>query len=219
MRFRYQVILDEFTGLELPTDKLDLFDVEHQTECLLFNSRLLNEFDTLINDIDFIRKHIDRFHNGDGTPPDDAALQSARQNCVAIVDMLTKSISACTKDATLCEHFTQAPEDFSNTLPILRLPQPGVQKVPPLAGFKAVNFADPLRFSRNQVLVDLLAADGFYFVIDNPQVLSFGVLGSPPLPNAGTITTQTPEKNAIVPKGTIIHVVVSPLQENPGPTV
>jgi hypothetical protein len=213
----YQVILDEYTGLELPTDRLDLSDVEHQTECLLFNSRLLNEFNTLINDIDFIRQHTDRFRNQDGTPPDDAALRAARQSCLAIVDELTASISACTRDASTCTHFTRAPEDFTTHLPILRFPRPGMQRVPQLAGFKAVNFADPFRFTRNQVLVDLLAEDGLYYVIDNPDVLRFGILGSPPLANAGTIVSQSPAQNASVPKGTIIHVKVSPLQANPGP--
>ena len=75
----YQVLLDEYAGLELPGDNLNFVDVEQQTECLLFNSRLQNEFKTLINDIDFIRQHGDRFHNADGSPPDDAALQAARQ--------------------------------------------------------------------------------------------------------------------------------------------
>ncbi len=214
----YQVILDEFTGLELPTDKLDLSDVEHQTECLLFNSRLLNDFNTLINNIDFIRQHMDRFHNADGTPPDDAALRAARQSCVTIVDTLTKSISACTKDATVCAHFTQAPEDFINKLPILRLPRPGMQKVTRLIGIKAAEHSpDSPSFTRSKVLVDLLAEEGLYFVIDNPTDLDFHPLGSPALPDAGTIVSHTPAENQFVPMGTIIHVKVAPLQANPGP--
>lgn len=214
----YQVLLDEYAGLELPGDNLNFIDHEHQTECLLFNSRLLADFNTLINDIDFIRKHMDRFHNLDGTPPDDVALQQARQSCLAIVDQLTKSISDCTRDATVCTHFTQSPEDFINRLPILRLPHPGMQKVPHLGGFKSVDFNGPFRFTKNQTLVDLLAQDGFYFVIDNSEVLHFGILGSPALPDAGTIVEQNPAENAFVPKGSILHVTVSPLQANPGPT-
>jgi hypothetical protein len=87
----YQVLLDEYAGLDLPGDNLNFVDVEHQTECLLFNSRLQNDFKTLINDIDFIRQHSDRFHNADGSPPDDAALQTARRSCLAIVDALQAS--------------------------------------------------------------------------------------------------------------------------------
>jgi hypothetical protein len=45
--------------LKLPGDNLNFFDQEQQTECLLFNSRLLNDFTTLVNDIGFIRKHLD----------------------------------------------------------------------------------------------------------------------------------------------------------------
>lgn len=214
----YQVILDEYAGLELPTDSLNLFDVEHQTECLLFNSRLLNDFNMLINDIDFIRQHMDRFHHADGSAPDDAALQTARASCLSIVDLLEKSISACTKDAAACVHFTQTPEDFVNKLPILRLPRPGQRKVPRLVGMNAVNFSDPLHFTKNQTLVDMLGQDGLYYSVDNPDVLHFGVLGSPPLPDAGTIVSQTPAENAFVSMGTILHVTVSPLQQNPGPS-
>jgi hypothetical protein len=217
----YQVILDEYTGLELPTDKLDLFDIEQQTECLLFNSRLLNDFNTLINDIDFIRQHPDRFHNPDGTPPDDAALQAARHECVTIVDQLTKAISDCTKDATVCTHFTQSPEDFANRLPILRLPHPGMQKVPHLLGFKATapNPLNPVigTLVKNPQLIDLLAQDGFYFVIDNPDALEWSWLGGSELATAGTILSQAPPENTVVPKGTILHVTVSERMQNPVP--
>lgn len=214
----YQVLLDEYAGLELPGDKLNFIDVEQQTECLLFNSRLKNDFNTLINDIDFIRQHLDRFHNPDGSPPDDVALQTARQSCLGIVDALQASISACTKDATVCTHFPQSPEDFTTTLPILRLPRPGQQKVPVLTIFKAVTF-NGISSVKNQVMVDLLAQEGFYFVIDNPEVLDFHPLGSPPMwQSAGTIVSQTPAAGTSALKGTIIHVVVSPLQTNLGPT-
>jgi hypothetical protein len=213
----YQVILDEYTGLELPGDHLNFFDVEHQTECLLFNSRILNEFNMLINDIDFIRQHMDRFHNLDGSPPDDQAMQDARKSCVSIVDALQTSIKTCSKDATVCQHFTQSPEDFINKLPILRLPRSGQQKVPRLAGMKAVNYSDPLRYTKNEDLVTLLAQDGFYFIVDNPEVLTWHPLGSPPLPDAGKIVSQSPVENTSVAKGTILHVTVSPLQSNPGP--
>jgi hypothetical protein len=214
----YQVILDEYAGLELPGDNLNFFDVEHQTECLLFNSRLLNDFNTLINDIDFIRQHMDRFHNADGSAPDDAALQAARQSCLGIVDSLQRSISACTKDATVCTHFTQTPEDFVNKLPILRLPRPGQQNVPRLAGMKAANSSGIFSFTKSQELVNLLAQAGLYFVIDNPDVLVFHIFGSPALLDAGTIVSQTPAENTFVSKGTILRVTVSPLQANPGPT-
>ena len=214
----YEVLLDEYAGLELPGDNLNFNDHEHQTECLLFNSRLLADFDTLINDIDFIRKHLDRFHKSDGSPSDDTALQQARQNCVAIVDELTKAISDCMRDATTCAHFTKSPEDFTNQLPILRLPRPGLQKVPHLVGFKSVIITDPFRITTNHTLVDLLAQDGLYFVIDNPEVLKFGVLGSAALPDAGTIVGQNPAEDTFVSKGSILRVSVSPLQANPGPT-
>lgn len=83
---------------------------------------------------------------------------------------------------------------------------------------KAVNFSDPITFKKNQTLVDLLGQDGFYFVIDNPDVLAFGGFGSAPLPDAGTIVSQAPAENTFALKGTILHVTVSPLQENRGPT-
>jgi hypothetical protein len=215
----YQVLLDEYGGLELPGDNLNFFDHEQQTECLLFNSRLLNDFTTLVNDIDFIRKHLDRFHNPDGSPPDDVDLQQARQQCLVIVDQLTRSISDCIRDATTCVHFTQSPEDFTNRLPILREPRSGQQRVPHLIGTKAVTGPDVLHLTKNQVVVDLLAEQGLYFVIDNPEVLDFGALGSPPLPDAGTIVGQTPAGNTFVPGGSVLHVRVSPLQANPGPEV
>ena len=212
----YQVLLDEYEGLELPGDNLNFVDVEQQTECLLFNSRLQNEFKTLINDIDFIRQHSDRFHNADGSPPDDAALQAARQSCLGIVDELQASISACTRDATVCTHFPRSPEDFTNALPILRLPRPGQQKVPALTGLAAVTFAG-LSFAKNKLIVDLLAQEGFYFVIDNPEALEFHVFGSGRHPNAGEIVSQSPAEGASALKGTVIHVVVVPLFANPGP--
>jgi hypothetical protein len=213
----YQVLLDEYGGLQLPGDNLNFVDQEQQTECLLFNSRLLGEFTTLVNDIDFIRQHLDRFHNPDGSPPDDAVLQQARQQCLAIVDQLTRALSDCTRDATVCTHFTQSPEDFTNQLPVLRDPRPGLQRVPRLAGTKAVTFS-ALNFTKNQVVVDLLAEQGLYFLIDNPEVLNFGVFGSPALPDAGTVLSQSPAENTFVPGGTVLHVRVSPLQANPGPT-
>src|SRR5262249_15812480 len=155
---------------------------------------LLNDFNTLVNDIDFIRQHSDRFHNPDGSPPDDVALQTARQSCLEIVDRLQKSISACRKDAGVCEHFSQSPEDFINQLPILRLPHPGQQKVPRLIGLAAVKFPPPFSFGfvKNEDLVESLLEVGFYFVVDNPEVLELRPLGSAPLPNAGTIVTQSP---------------------------
>ncbi|GAB3171118.1 PASTA domain-containing protein [Streptomyces incanus] len=214
----YQVLLDEYNGLKLPGDNLNFFDQEQQTECLLFNSRLLNDFTTLVNDIDFIRKHLDRFHNPDGSPPDDVALQQARQQCLAIVDQLTRAISDCTRDASTCVHFTQSPEDFTSRLPILREPRPGLQRVPRLIGTKAVISSGLFQFTKNPVVVDLLGEQGFYFIIDNPEVLDFGVLGSDPLPDAGTIVGQTPADGTFVPRGSVLHVRVSPLQENPGPT-
>ena len=213
----YQVLLDEYGGLKLPGDNLNFVDQEQQTECLLFNSRLLGEFTTLVNDIDFIRQHLDRFHNPDGSPPDDAVLQQARQQCLAIVDQLTRALSDCTRDATVCTHFTQSPEDFTNRLPVLRDPRPGLQRVPRLVGTKAVTFS-ALNFTKNRVVVDLLAEQGLYFLIDNPEVLNFGVFGSPALPDAGTVLSQSPAENTFVPGGTVLHVRVSPLQANPGPT-
>lgn len=216
----YQVLLDEYNGLKLPGDNLNFFDQEQQTECLLFNSRLLNDFTTLVNDIDFIRKHLDRFHNADGSPPDDVALQQARQQCLAIVDQLTRAISDCTRDASTCVHFTQSPEDFTNRLPILREPRPGLQRVPNLIGTKAVvSPRNPLEFTKNQVVVDLLGEQGLYFVIDNPEDLEYGALGSDPLPDAGTIVRQTPADGTIVPSGSVLLVRVSPLQEIYGPEV
>jgi hypothetical protein len=217
----YQVILDEYTGLDLPGDDLNFFDVEHQTETLLFNSRLLNGFETLVNDIDFIRQHSDRFHNPDGSPPDDDALQAVRRRCLEAQDALQDSISACRKNATACSHFLQSPQDFINQLPILRLPRPGQLKVPRLIGLKAVenDGSHPVfpNFIKNKRLVDLLLEQGFYFVIDNAEVLIFGVMGSAILPTAGTIVTQSPAENTLVTKGAIIHVTVSPIQDNRGP--
>jgi len=216
----YQVILDEYSGLDLPGDQLNFFDVEHQTETLLFNSRLLNGFETLVNDIDFIRRHSDRFHNPDGSPPDDSVLQTARRSCLEAVDELQQSISACQKNANACSHFLQSPQDFINQLPILRFPRPGQLKVPRLIGLKAVeiNESPPFDFVKNKRLVDLLLEQEFYFVIDNAQVLKFGFMGSPGVqPTAGTILTQDPAEGTLVTKGTIIHVTVDRLQENPGP--
>lgn len=214
----YQVLLDEYNGLKLPNDNLNFIDQEQQTDCLLFNSRLLGDFNTLVNDIDFIRQHLDRFHNPDGSPPDDAALQQARQQCLAIIDQLTRAISACTRDATTCTHFPQSPEDFTNRLPVLREPHPGLQQVPHLTGTKAVTLSNGgLGFTKNQVVVDLLATEGFYFVIDNPEVLHFGVFGSAVLADAGTIVSQIPAENTFVPRGDVLRVRVSPLQANPGP--
>jgi hypothetical protein len=217
----YQVLLDEYTGLELPGDNLNFFDQEKQTECLLFNTRMLNDFNSLINDIDFIRQHMDRFHNPDGSAPDDQALQDARKSCVTIVGQLESAISACMKDATTCSHFLQTTDDFVNKLPILRFPKAGMVHLPNLVGTKAVIYSDPLRYVKNQDEVNILLNEGLYYVIDNPKVLEFHVLGSAALPTAGNILSQIPAQDASqsvsVPEGTIIHVMVSPLQENPGP--
>ena len=65
----HQAILDEYAGLELPGDRFDLEDSHQQTDVIFFNSRLLGNFTSLVNDIDFIRQHADRFHNPDGSPP------------------------------------------------------------------------------------------------------------------------------------------------------
>ena len=214
----YQVILDEYSGLDLPGDDLNFFDVEHQTETLLFNSRLLNGFETLVNDVDFIRQHSDRFHNPDGSSPNDNALQTVRRSCLEAVDALQKSISACRKNANACSHFLQSPQDFINQLPILRFPRPGQLKVPRLIGLKAVDIDDRFSFTKSKRLVDLMLEQGFYFVIDNAEVLHFGIFGSPTIsPTAGNIVTQTPAEDTLVTKGAIIHVTVSPIQENLGP--
>ena len=206
-------------GLDLPSDDLNFNDVQHQTETLIFNSRLLNDFTTLINDIDFIRQHTDRFRNPDGSPPDDQALQAARKKCLESVDALQKSISECSKDASVCEHFLGAPEDLTNTLPALRHPRPGQRKVPRLTTFKAGEVAPsfPFSFQKNETMVGALAQEGLFFVIDNSEDLEFHPLGSSPSPDAGTITIQSPAEEASVPAGTVIHVTVSPLQKNPGP--
>jgi hypothetical protein len=213
----YQVILDEYAGLALPSDNLNFIDIAHQTETLLFNSRLLANFSSLINDIDFIRQHSDRFHNIDGSPPDDSALKNARQSCVAIVDTLQTNISGCMNDANACTHFTGTPEDFINDLPILRLPKPGLLKVPSLLSQKAYTFPDVLHPIKNKPLVDLLLNEGFYFTVANPEALEFHVLGSEMLRDAGTITAQSPPEGTFVLKGTVISVTISPAQANHGP--
>jgi len=214
----YQVLLDEYIGLELPGDNLNFYDQEKQTETLLFNTRLLNDFNSLINDIDFIRQHMDRFHNPDGSPPDDQALQDARTSCVTIVGQLESAISGCMKDATTCSHFLQTTDDFTNKLPILRSPKPGMVTITNLVGSKAVIYSDALHFVKNQDLVNILLTEGLYYVIDNPDALEFHLLGSAFKPDAGTIVTQSPLGNQSVPEGTIVHATVSPVQDNPGPT-
>jgi hypothetical protein len=116
-------------------------------------------------------------------------------------------------------HFTQSPEDFTSRLPILREPRPALQRVPHLIGTKAVTSSRLFQFTKNRVVVDLLGEQGLYFIIDNPEELDFGALGSPPLPDASTIVGQTPEAGTFVPGGSVLHVRVSPLQENYGPEV
>jgi beta-lactam-binding protein with PASTA domain len=74
-----------------------------------------------------------------------------------------------------------------------------------------------LNFTKNPVIVDLLAHEGFYFVIDNLKDLEFNLLGWGVHPNAGTIVSQSPAAGTSALKGTIIHVVVVPLYEHPGP--
>jgi hypothetical protein len=53
----YEALLDEYAELKLPNDNLDLIKIAQQTETIIFNTRILNEFSSLINDIDFVRQH------------------------------------------------------------------------------------------------------------------------------------------------------------------
>jgi hypothetical protein len=113
----YSMLLHDYTELALPADGLTFVDVQNQQDVLTFNASLLDGFNTVVNDIDFIRKNIDQFKNADGSEVDDAVMAKARKDCLREMDAIRLQMSQCSKDATACARITAAPEDYAKLLP------------------------------------------------------------------------------------------------------
>ncbi len=113
----YSMLVHDYSELALPTDGLTFVDVQNQQDVLKFNAGLLDGFNTVVNDIDFVRKNIDQFRNSDGSAVDDAVLANARKDCLQEMDAIRLQMSQCSKDATACLRIEAAPEDFANLLP------------------------------------------------------------------------------------------------------
>lgn len=133
------------------------------------------------------------------------------------MDELQTSITNCMGDAGSCIHFTRTPDDFINQLPILRRPKPGLLRVPDVTLKKAYTATDPLHKYKNKDLVAMLKANGFYFVISNPEALDWGVYGSGLASDGGTIIEQSPTAGTFAPKGSVISVKIKPFQLEHGP--
>jgi hypothetical protein len=56
----YSMLVHDYTELALPGDGLTFVDVQNQQDVLTFNAGLLEGFNAVINDIDFIRQHLDQ---------------------------------------------------------------------------------------------------------------------------------------------------------------
>jgi hypothetical protein len=113
----YSMLLHDYSELRLPDDSLSFVDIQNQQDTLKFNARLLNGFDAIVNDIDFIRQNIDQFKNADGTRVDDQGLAKARKSCLEEMDAIRVQMSKCSNDATACVRIQVAPEDFARLLP------------------------------------------------------------------------------------------------------
>lgn len=115
----YSMLVHDYSELRLPRDGLLFMDVQNQHDVLTFNAGLLRGFDTVLNDIDFVRKNIDQFKNADGTAVDDNVLAKARKDCLQEMDAIRLQMSRCSNDASACARVQVAPEDFRNLLPMI----------------------------------------------------------------------------------------------------
>lgn len=202
----YSVLIHDYTELKLPGDGLSFVDIQNQQDVLNFNANLLDGFNTVVNDIDFVRKNIDDFKNTDGSPANDEVLAKARRDCLQEIDAIRTQMSKCATDATTCTRITSAPEDFRKLLPVIgatnRITVPNLVEfniLPICAPGQLVNLGAPLT---GQGLVFSGEFGNLAYVVD----LAAGDIHPVPFVNGVYVKAQDPPGGAVVSKGATVKL-------------
>lgn len=104
--FPYAVILQDYDSLRNPNDQFVYVDIQHQQDVLEDLAKKRFEFLTLRDDLKYVLRHSDDFHNADGTPVDRNKVSADYDAVIEAINTMQREASTCTRDAKQCE-FTQ----------------------------------------------------------------------------------------------------------------
>lgn len=204
------VLINDYRELRLPQDGLNFMDTRNQQETLAFNAELLGGFETVVNDIDFIRKNIDQFKNADGSSVDDKSLAKARTACVVQMDEIRSQMSKCANDALKCARSQVAPEDFARELPKTGALS-GKVIVPNLIGFDLGKID-----WRTNMMISTTAPFNAQAIVLQDEFASFQYLASlspsdigpmvPFLARSLVVIDQDPAGGSLLPKNSVIDL-------------